>query len=163
MKIGQNNIIEETNSFDESVQIGNFNVIAGGGTFKKNAVIGNYCEVGANIFVGESSILQGRIRTAGNCRIEDNVTLKYGVILTSDVTVKKGAFLGPNVITLGSTHERVTIHGTTIGENTYIGASSIIGPNVQIGDNIVVGANSFVNKDITEPGIYVGTPVRKIK
>ena len=163
MKIGKFNVIDNDVNFDDTVEIGNFNVSQKGAKMSKNVVIGNYCEIGQLIDVGANSILQGRIRTADNCKIKKNVTLKYGVILTSNVTVEEGAFLGPNVITLGSTHERVTIHGTSIGANTYIGANSIIGPNIQIGANIVVGANSFVNKNLTEPGIYVGTPVRKIR
>ena len=67
------------------------------------------------------------------------------------------------MITLGSTHQRVTVHGTIIGSSTYIGAGSKIAGGTQIGDNIVTGALSFVNKNLSEAGIYVGEPVRKIK
>ena len=56
-------------------------------------VVGNFCEVGKDVIVHKNSILQGRIRTADNCIIEENVTLKYGVILTSDVLIKKGLLL----------------------------------------------------------------------
>ena len=72
-------------------------------------------------------------------------------------------FLGPNVITLGSTHKRVTVHGTTIGSNTYIGAGCKIAGGIIIGDNLTVGALSYVNKNINETGVYVGVPIKKIK
>ncbi len=50
-----------------------------------------------NLVAGRNVNLQGRIRTADGCVIEDDATLKYGTILTSRVLIKKGAFLGPNV------------------------------------------------------------------
>ena len=77
--------------------------------------------------------------------------------------LKEGCFLGPHTITLGSTHERITKHGTIIGKNTYIGAGSKIAADIKIGDNIVVGALGFVNKDLIKEGIYAGLPVKLIK
>ena len=50
-----------------------------------------------------------------------------------------------------------------IGNNVFIGANSTIMPNVEIGDKVILGANSIVTKDIKEPGVYVGQPLRKIK
>ena len=161
--IGQYNIIAEDVIIEKGASIGNFNIIASGTVIKKGAVIGNYCEIGKDNVIGENSILQGRIRTANGCIFEKNVTAKYGTILTSDVLLKEGCFLGPHTITLGSTHERITKHGTVIGKNTYIGAGSKIAADIKIGDNIVVGALGFVNKDLTEEGIYAGLPVKLIK
>jgi serine acetyltransferase len=49
-----------------------------------------------------------------------------------------------------------------LGDNVVIGTNStIIGP-VSICDNVIIGSMSLVNKSITEPGIYVGIPVKKI-
>ena len=161
--LGQYNIIADDVIIEDGAKIGNFNTIASGTIIKKGAVIGNYCEIGKNNVIGENCILQGRIRTAGGCIFEKNVTAKYGTILTSDVLLKEGCFLGPHTITLGSTHERVTKHGTVIGKNTYIGAGSKIAADIKIGDNIVVGALGFVNEDLIKEGIYVGLPVKFIK
>jgi serine acetyltransferase len=44
-----------------------------------------------------------------------------------------------------------------------IGANSVVIGPVDICDNVVVGAMSLVNRSITEPGVYVGVPVRKVK
>lgn len=163
MKVGQFNIIADDVIIEDGAEVGNFNIIASGTVIRKGAVVGNYCEIGKNNDIGENSILQGRIRTASDCTIESNVTLKYGAILSSKVLLKEGCFLGPHTITLGSTHERVTKHGTTIGKNTYIGAGVKIAANTQIGDNIVVGALGYVNRDLTEEGVYAGLPVKRIK
>ena len=49
-----------------------------------------------------------------------------------------------------------------LGDNVVIGANSaIVGP-VRICDNVIIGAMSMVNKDITESGVYVGSPATKI-
>lgn len=49
-----------------------------------------------------------------------------------------------------------------IGHNVIFGTSSVIVGPVTICDDVVIAAMSLVNKDITEPGVYAGTPVRKI-
>lgn len=50
----------------------------------------------------------------------------------------------------------------SLGDNVVIGTgSTVIGP-VTICDNVIIGAMSLVNKDISEPGTYVGIPVKKI-
>lgn len=49
-----------------------------------------------------------------------------------------------------------------LGDNVVIGTNSVVIGPVRICDNVIIGAISLVNKDITEPGVYVGTPVRKI-
>jgi serine acetyltransferase len=48
------------------------------------------------------------------------------------------------------------------GDNVVIGANSVVVGPVTICSNVVIGALSLVNRDITEPGVYIGTPVRKI-
>lgn len=48
------------------------------------------------------------------------------------------------------------------GDNVVIGAGSVVIGPIDICDNVTIGAMSLVNKSITEPGVYVGVPVRKI-
>ena len=60
-------------------------------------------------------------------------------------------------------HVAANDYRTVIGEKSFIGTNAVIGANVKICSGSVVGTLSFVNKDLTEPGIYVGTPVKMIK
>ncbi len=49
-----------------------------------------------------------------------------------------------------------------LGDNVVISTgAALIGP-LTICDNVVIGPLSLVNKSITEPGVYVGYPVRRI-
>jgi len=162
-KIGHFCIVEEGVRVGKNVTIGHHAILHKGIVVDDNSTIGSFCEIGKGVKVGKNVMIQGRIRTGDNCVIEDDVIIKYGTILTGDVLLKKKCFLGPNVITLGSTHKRVELHGTVIGERTYIGAGSKLTGATKVGDDIVVGALSFVNRDILESGIYVGIPIKKIK
>lgn len=49
-----------------------------------------------------------------------------------------------------------------LGDNVVIGTNSVVIGPVRICDNVIIGAMSLVNKDIAEPGVYVGAPVKKI-
>ena len=161
--IGSFCIIEDDCVIGDNVKIGNYSIIQKGTVIGNDSVVGNYCEIGPMNSIGNNVVVQGRIRTAEGCTMEDDVTIKYGSILTSKVLLKKGCFLGPNVITLGSTHQRVTVHGTIIGEKCYIGAGSKIAGGVNVSDGVTVGALGFVNKNIDHEGVYVGVPVKKIR
>jgi serine acetyltransferase len=49
-----------------------------------------------------------------------------------------------------------------LGDNVVISAGTVIIGPITICDNVLIGAMSLVNKNITEPGVYVGIPVKKI-
>jgi serine acetyltransferase len=49
-----------------------------------------------------------------------------------------------------------------LGDNVVVGTNSVVIGPVNICDNVIIGAMSLVNKNITEPGVYVGAPLRKI-
>ena len=49
-----------------------------------------------------------------------------------------------------------------LGHNVVFGTSAVVVGPVSICDNVVIGAMSLVNKDITEPGVYIGCPVQRV-
>jgi hypothetical protein len=48
------------------------------------------------------------------------------------------------------------------GDNVVISTGAILVGPLQICDNVIVGPGSLVNKSITEPGVYLGYPARRI-
>ena len=142
--------------------IGHFNVIGDYVFVGNNVKIGHHCIIESDVRIGNNVIIQGNIKIASGTTIGNNCTLKHGTILTNNAILKDGVFMGPNTITLGGTHKRETKHGTVIGVDCYIGAGSQIAAATKICDNVTMGAMSFANKDINEPGIYVGVPVRRL-
>lgn len=55
---------------------------------------------------------------------------------------------------------------TILKRNCSIGSHAVIMPGITVGENSIVGANSFVNKNIPDNEVWVGSPakfLRKIK
>jgi serine acetyltransferase len=49
-----------------------------------------------------------------------------------------------------------------LGDNVVIGANSVVLGPIDICDDVMIGALSLVNRSISEPGVYVGVPARKV-
>jgi acetyltransferase-like isoleucine patch superfamily enzyme len=82
----------------------------------------------------------------------------------SHVHVNVGAFMTRSKVgdftTVGP---KATIGGdVTIGARCLIGANASIRNLVSICDDVTVGCGTVVVKDITEPGVYVGNPARRL-
>lgn len=106
------------------------------------------------------SVLPDDIFVAPNCTITTNVyigkqcQLNIGTILGHSVVIGDFFTTAPNVFIGGN---------TVIGDRVYIGAGALIKEKINICSDVIIGMGSVVVKDITEPGTYVGNPVRKIK
>jgi sugar O-acyltransferase (sialic acid O-acetyltransferase NeuD family) len=106
------------------------------------------------INIGEGSII-----TAGTV-ITTNINIGKFSHLNLNTTVGHDSNLGDFLTTTPGVH----ISGeTNIGKYAYFGCGSVVKNKINICDNVVVGMNSVVNKDITESGVYVGAPIKKIK
>jgi sugar O-acyltransferase (sialic acid O-acetyltransferase NeuD family) len=101
-----------------------------------------------------------------------------GSIIASGSILTTGAEIGKSsIINLNSTfgHDSkagdfftaapgVNISGDCkIGDRVYFAPGSVTKNGITICDDVIVGMNSVVAKNITEPGVYVGSPAVKIK
>jgi len=163
MALGLYNVIDEGAELGDGVTVGHHNVIHADVVIEGSSTVGSFCEIESGTRIADCTIVQGRVRIGKKCSIGRWVIIKYGAILTQQVTVMDKVFIGPNVIMLGGKHDRSEQHGTFLSEGCYIGAATQIAAGVTIARNVVVGANSFVSRDITVPGIYAGTPAKFIK
>ena len=161
-RLGKFNVIE-SKRIDDDVTIRHFNHIWPNVFIGSGTKVGSYCELEEGVMIGNDCVIQGRVRVGPHAVLEDNVIIKYGTIITDYALVRNNTFIGPNVITLGAEADRKKKIGAIIGKNCFIGAGTKISAGAKICDGVVIGANSFVKDDITEPGIYAGSPVRLIK
>lgn len=109
-------------------------------------------EYGRNEIKEGSIICPGTILTTGitigrHVIINLNCTIGHDCSIGDFVTFSPGANISGNV---------------TIGNLCYIGSNAVIRDRITICDNVVIGAGGVVVKDITETGVYVGNPVKKI-
>ena len=115
------------------------------------------------------------ISASGNIQIGTNNYFNSNckVVAMSGIRIGNNNLFGPNVIIVDHNHryddpnKLICEQGfvsapITIGSNIWIGGNVTICQGVSIADGVIVGANSVVTKSITEPGVYAGTPVKKI-
>lgn len=86
--------------------------------------------------LGRGCIINTRASVDHDCRLGDNVHVAPGAVLCGDVTV---------------------------GDNGMIGAGATLVPGIRLCADCVVGAGATVVRSIEHPGIYVGTPARRIQ
>ena len=137
-----------------------------------NCVIQENCEVGDDVIIehfvllkkgtkiGNNVYVDSYFKSSGNNEIGNNVTLRFNSTIAREVIVEDDVFISPNVMTIYSDHEGIKHPGTVIGKGSFIGTNAVIGGNVKISPGCVVGTLSYVNNDLIEPGIYVGTPAK---
>lgn len=102
----------------------------------RGCFVGNFCHVGPEAFVDENTILN------------------TGSVIEHGVRIGKHSHIAPNVSISGN---------TTIGNHVFVGVGASIIDKLNICDHVIIGAGSCVIKDITVPGTYAGTPIKKIK
>jgi sugar O-acyltransferase (sialic acid O-acetyltransferase NeuD family) len=110
--------------------------------------------------------------------ISPNAKIGMGTIVLHGAVINAGTAIGQNSIinslsliehdAIVGNHTHISTGalvngGCSIGNNTFIGSGSIVANNITVGDKIVIGAGSLVLNDLEEPGIYAGSPVKKIK
>jgi len=110
--------------------------------------------------------------------VNEGVSSAEGAVVMDGVVVNDGATLGRGVIVnTNSTIEHdveladwvhvapgVTISGgASVGRFSMIGAGATVIEGVKIADHCMVGAGATVVHDLTERGVYVGCPARRIK
>jgi sugar O-acyltransferase (sialic acid O-acetyltransferase NeuD family) len=107
-----------------------------------------------------------------NIQIGEGSIICAGTIITTNVKIGKHAHLNL-ITTIGhdceigdyfTTAPGVQISGNEkIGNRVYFGTRSCIKQKLSVCDDVSIGMNAGVVKNITEPGVYVGTPAKKIK
>lgn len=112
-----------------------------------SVVIGTGVEIGIGTAVMAGVVINSSSRIGKGCIINTSSSLDHDNIIEDYVHIS------PGVRTAGS---------VTIGKGTWLGIGSVVSNNINICSGCKVGAGAVVVKDITEPGTYVGVPVRKI-
>lgn len=105
--------------------------------------IGNDVEIGANTTVDRA--------TAGVTSIGD------GVKLDNQIQIGHNSSIGDHTVIAG--HSGIS-GSTKIGKRVVMGGGVGTNDHISITDDVVLGGRSGVDRDITEPGQYFGTPAR---
>ena len=119
-------------------------------------------EIGDNVSIGTKSMIEHHVV------IEDNVRVHSQVFIPEYSVLKKGCWIGPNVVLTNAKYPlspgvKDSLVGPVVAENAIIGANSTLLPGVKIGRGAVVGAGSVVTRDVPENAVVAGNPAKVIK
>lgn len=145
LKLGKNNHIHE------GVEVGN------------NVTIMSGVELRKHTFIGDDCYIDSGVKSSGKCLIGNNVTIRYDAIIARNVVIEDNVFIAPQVMFINIPFKKKKQKPTIIEEGVKIGTASVINDGVTIAKWTIIGAMSFVRKDILEPGVYVGNPLRRLK
>lgn len=109
-------------------------------------------------------IIEDDVRIGANATIDNgrwrNTLIKKGTKIDNSTHIAHNAIIGEHCLI----HAFVNICGSVeIGDRCEVFPFVNISPGVKIYDDVTIGSNSFVKSNITEKGVYVGIPVRKIR
>lgn len=113
-------------------------IISPRATVTRNSRIGEGCAVLTGAIVNRASLA-------------DHVIVNSGAIVEHDCCIGENTFIGPGAVIGGTVR---------IGRDCFIGLGARIKNCVTIADGVSVAMGAVVDRDLLEPGIYHGTPLR---
>jgi acetyltransferase-like isoleucine patch superfamily enzyme len=122
------------------------------------------CKIGSDTFIGPFVEIQKDVEIGDRCKIQSHTFICELVTIGNDCFIGHGVMFINDLFSNGgpARGNKELWKSTTIGNQVSIGSNATILP-VNICSNVVIGAGAVVTKNITEPGIYVGNPAKKIK
>lgn len=112
-----------------------------------SALIGTGVGIGKAVYIGEKAFV------GPESKIGNDTIINTAVVVEHECCIGDHVHVAPNATICGR---------CKIGNNVFVGAGSIVIDKINICDNVTIGAGSVVIKDITTPGVYVGSPARRI-
>ncbi len=112
-----------------------------------NAIIGTDVEIDIGSCVMAAAVINSSSKVGKGCIINTSSSLDHDNILEDYVHISPGVRTAGNV---------------TIGKGTWLGIGSVVSNDINICSSCKIGAGSLVVKNITEPGTYIGVPVRRV-
>jgi acetyltransferase-like isoleucine patch superfamily enzyme len=121
-----------------------------GTSIYNSALVYGDVRVGRHTWIGPNTLLDG---SGGGLQIGDFCSISSGVHIYTHDTVMWALSGGA----LAAHHAKVIL-----GDCVYVGSQTVIAAGVKIGCRSLIGANSFLNKDVGDGCVVVGSPARRV-
>lgn len=127
-------------------------ILAAGGKAEtvraKTAILSDFAEIGDGTALLHRTLVNAGATVGANCIINTGALIEHDAIVEDHVHVSTGAIVNG---------------GCRVGRGSLIGSNSVLLHGVSVCAAAMVGAGAVVTRDITEPGVYVGTPARRVR
>lgn len=119
------------------------------------------CDLGDNCFIGPFVEIQKGVCIGARTKVQSHSFICELVEIGTDCFVGHGVMFINDLFTTGgpANGRRELWRATRLGDRVSIGSNATILP-VSICSDVVVGAGAVVTRDITQPGVYIGSPAR---
>ena len=109
--------------------------------------------IAKDVALGEGTVVMA------NAVINPGAVIGKHVIINTAATVDHDCVLEDYVHLSPGVHLSGTVH---VGKRCWLGTGSVVINNVGLAPDCVVGAGAAVVENLTESGVYVGVPARKV-
>lgn len=106
-----------------------------------------------DVIIGDGSFIGANSIITANVTIGNHAILNRANHIGHDCTIGNYLSMMPGSIISGNVN---------IGNKVYFGTNASVRQKVDICHNVTIGLNAGVVKNIIEPGVYVGTPAKKL-
>lgn len=106
-----------------------------------------------DVIIGEGSVICANVVITTNVKIGKHCHLNLSCTIGHDTIIGDFTTISPSANVSGN---------CSIGSKVFLGTNCSLREKIIISDNVKIGLNAGVIKNISEPGIYVGTPCKKI-
>jgi UDP-2-acetamido-3-amino-2,3-dideoxy-glucuronate N-acetyltransferase len=152
-----------TADVDDSVMLGVGTTIWHLAQIRENARLGRNCIVGRGAYVGPGVIIGDNVKLQNYAlvyepaRLEDNVFIGPGAVLTND--------LYPRSVDVSGEIKRSAdwdALGVVVKEGASLGARALVVAGRSVGRWALVAAGAVVTRDVPDFALVAGTPARRI-
>lgn len=113
-----------------------------------SAILSKWVEIGEGSIVTAGSILTCDIKIGRHAHLNLHTTIGHDCVIGDYFTSAPGANISGKC---------------SFGECVYFGTNAAVREGVGICDNVTIGMGGVVVKDITEPGVYIGNPLKRLE
>lgn len=124
--------------------------------------IGAFTEIRKGVVIGDECYIDSHCVFTGDSILGNNVTIRNHCVIARGVEIGDNTFISPQCMFQNLDSEKQTVGGAKIGKNCFIGTNVTFKEGITVCDGVTIGTKSYVNKSITEPGVYVGVPAKKV-
>lgn len=117
-------------------------------------------------------IISANAHVSIHSKIEEGTIIMHHAIINTDSKIGRNCIINNKALIehdckIGNNchiSTNAVINGTClVNDNCFVGSNSVLRNDISIISNTIIGAGATVTKNISESGVYVGSPAKKIK